>query len=461
MFRGLLLGFLLAFDLAAAVYEVGPGKALGAVNDVPWEALVPGDEVRIHWRAEPYREKFVLCRQGTAQKPIKVTGVPGHEGRLPVIDGRDATTRKQLNFWGEERAVIKIGGANRPADTTPAHLIISNLEIRSARQPYSFSGRKGRTSYRKNAASIYIEKGHHITIINCRLRDSGNGIITAPATTDLTVSGCHIFDNGVAKSLYEHNAYISALRVTFEYNRFGPLRSGCLGNNFKDRSAGLRFRCNWVEGGNRCLDLVDSGDRRISGDRLYAGAAVWGNVFIKTQRASNNQVVHFGGDSGRLDQYRRGILWFHNNSVISLRQGNTVLFRNAAPGATIDCMNNIVHTALPDGRLNVRSGDDKGAFKVMRNWLSRGWRESPGRSSQLAYPANLSTDDPGFVSLPDGNLRLNQRSVCRSFGMRVKLDGWFGGGYLTSQYEPHQRHALRPDFSFNGPHALGAFGAPR
>lgn len=455
------MSLLLAFEATAAVFEVGPGKPLGRVNEVPWEALAPGDEVRIHWRTEPYREKFVLCRRGTAQKPIKVTGVPGKDGRLPVIDGREATTRKQLNFWGEERAVIKIGGANRPPDTTPAHLIISNLDIRSARQPYSFTGRKGRTKYRKNAAAIYLEKGEHITIVNCRLHDSGNGIITAPATTDLTVRSCHLFGNGVENSLYEHNAYISALRVTFEYNRFGPLRAGCRGNNFKDRSAGLRFRCNWVEGGNRCLDLVDSADKRITGDSLYAGAIVWGNVLIKTQRAANNQVIHFGGDSGRVAQYRPGTLWFHNNTVISLRRGNTVLFRNAAPAATIDCMNNIVYTALPDGRLSLRSDEGAGGLKVMRNWLSRGWRESPGQNSQRRFPANLSAAAPGFVSVQDGDLRLNDRSVCREFGLRARVDGWFGAGYLTSQYEPHQRQVLRPDFSFNGPHSLGAFGASR
>jgi hypothetical protein len=461
MIRGLLLILLMTVDGTARVYEVGPGRALVHVNDVPWESLEPGDDVRIHRRAEAYRAKFVLCRQGLPDQPIRVTGVPDREGRLPVIDGRDATTRKALNFWGEDRAVIKVGGANRPADTMPAHLIVSNLEIRSGRRPYSFSGRDGRKPYRKNAASIYLEKGEHITIENCRLYDSGNGIITGPATTDLIVRGCHIFNNGVEKSLYEHNAYISALRVTFEFNRFGPLRPDCLGSNFKDRSAGLRFRCNWVEGGNRCLDLVDAAEPHLNGDPLYAGTAVWGNVLIKGARAGNNQVVHFGGDSGRTAQYRRGKFWFHNNTVVSPRRGNTVLFRISAPDVAVDCRNNIVQVSNRAGRLNLLADGGWRSVTVERNWLSRGWRESPGRNTQAAFPANLSTADPGFVAGEVRDFRLSPESACGRFAGKPNFGGWFGDSYLAFQYRPHQRNDMRPDISFTGPHSLGAFGRAR
>ena len=33
----------LAGGLAASVYEVGPGKHFGAIGEVPWESLQPGD----------------------------------------------------------------------------------------------------------------------------------------------------------------------------------------------------------------------------------------------------------------------------------------------------------------------------------------------------------------------------------------------------------------------------------
>lgn len=40
----------LAGPVSAADYDVGPGQPLAAIADVPWESLMPGDTVRIHWR---------------------------------------------------------------------------------------------------------------------------------------------------------------------------------------------------------------------------------------------------------------------------------------------------------------------------------------------------------------------------------------------------------------------------
>lgn len=80
-------------EVEATVYEVGPGKKYSLVEKVPWESLVAGDEVQIHWRAQPYHTKWVLCRRGTKEKPIVVKGIPSEKGELPVIDGRRAMTR--------------------------------------------------------------------------------------------------------------------------------------------------------------------------------------------------------------------------------------------------------------------------------------------------------------------------------------------------------------------------------
>jgi len=43
---------------AAAVYEVGPGRDLSALIEVPWGKLAPGDTVLIHWRETPCNERF-------------------------------------------------------------------------------------------------------------------------------------------------------------------------------------------------------------------------------------------------------------------------------------------------------------------------------------------------------------------------------------------------------------------
>ena len=103
----------------AATYPVGPGQTYATPSAVPWETLQPGDIVLIQWRSTPYTDKWVICRQGTAAAPIVVRGLPGPAGERPIIDGNGATTRLPLDYWGENRAVIKIGGASIPADTMP------------------------------------------------------------------------------------------------------------------------------------------------------------------------------------------------------------------------------------------------------------------------------------------------------------------------------------------------------
>ncbi|MBI3696064.1 MAG: right-handed parallel beta-helix repeat-containing protein, partial [Acidobacteria bacterium] len=261
--RMLLLGLLALTAPAATVYEVGPGKPLAAISQVPWATLEPGDTVLIYPRPEPYKEKWVICRQGTADGPITVRGIPGENGELPVIDGSAATTPAGLNYWNEARGVIKIGGANNPPDTTPRYITIENLDIRSARPPYTFTGRAGvPETYALNGAALYIEKGENITLRGLTLHDSGNGLFIGSSnenvTRDILVDANYIYDNGNLGSGFEHNSYTAALGITFQYNRYGPLRAGALGNSLKDRSAGLVVRYNWIESGNRQLDLVDA-----------------------------------------------------------------------------------------------------------------------------------------------------------------------------------------------------------
>ncbi|MFH1301957.1 MAG: polysaccharide-degrading enzyme, partial [Planctomycetota bacterium] len=136
-----------AAEIQSAVYKVGPDQELHQVENVPWESLVAGDEVQIHWRPQPYHTKWVLCRRGTKDKPIVIKGIPSEKGELPVIDGRRAMTRPELRFWGEQRGIIKIGGARDPADTMPAHIVIENLDIRSARPSFFYFNSEGLQKY--------------------------------------------------------------------------------------------------------------------------------------------------------------------------------------------------------------------------------------------------------------------------------------------------------------------------
>lgn len=438
----------------ATDYEVGPGLAYAVLDKVPWETLGPGDRVLIHWQKMPYRGKWVLCRRGSGDRPIVIRGVPGPSGRLPVIDGRNAITRPELNFWNEARSVIKIGGANRPADTMPAHITIENLEVRSARPPFLFIGRNGVTEYAKNAAAIHIEKGEHITIRNCILRNCGNGLMVSPDSQTVLVEGCEIESNGIEGSIYEHNVYTEALGMTFQANRLGPLRAGCGGNNLKDRSAGLVVRYNWIEGGNRQLDLVDAeGSGTLRQSPAYRQTFVYGNVLVERDGDGNSQIVHYGGDSGDAEWYRKGTLYFYHNTVVSYRRGNTTLFRASTNEERIDCRNNIFYTSASGRHLALL--DESGGAELHSNWFSRGWVSSHGvlRGTISGADSALVGQSPGFHDDAAQDYRLVAGSACADAA--TELHPRTRPGHLPlEQYRPHRDRQARPT---RGQLDIGAF----
>jgi hypothetical protein len=438
----------------AATYEVGPGQ-LANVGDVPWESLNPGDTVLIHWRATSYKEKFVLCRQGTQAQPIVVRGLLGPAGERPVLEGNGATTRSALDFWNEDRGVIKIGGANKPADLMPQWIVVENLEVVSARAPYTFTGRDGTTPYAKNAASIYIEKGENLVIRNCVMRDSANGLFCGAQTKNLLVEANHLFDNGNDGSIYEHNNYTAAVGITFQYNHFGPLRTNCLGNNLKDRSVGTVIRYNWIDGGNRALDLVDAeDDPSLISDPRYRSTFVYGNVLIKGE-GGNNQVAHYGGDSGDPTIYRKGTLYFFNNTLISTRAGTTTLLRLSTNDEHADVRNNILYVTAAGSQLGML--DSAGVLDLWNNWLKPGWVQShSGLTGTLDNHGGAANGtSPGFANEGAQDFHLAGGSGCLDKGTTLAAAA-LPNHALAMQYRVHQASEPRPT---NGALDLGAFEA--
>ncbi len=402
----------------AATYEVGDGKPYTSIGAVPWESLSAGDTVLIHWRATPYREKWVIGRTGTAVAPLVVRGVAGPGGALPVIDGQSATTRLALDYWNEQRSVIKIGGSSIPADMQPQYIVVENLDIRGARPPNTFTNDSGGgQTYSANAAAIHVERGDHVTIRNCILRDSGNGLFVTSsddeAASDILVEGNYILGNGNSGSIFEHNVYVAGIGMVFQYNRFGPLLSGAGGNNLKDRSAGLVVRYNWIEGGNRQLDLVDGEDSiLIRSHPAYAVTHVYGNVLIEPAGAGNKQIVHYGGDSGATGDYRNGTLYFYNNTVISLRTDSTTLFRLSTNANHCDARNNIVYVTTAGNGLAVLDSD--GVLDLSHNWFKPGWVDSFGGLGGTINDdgTSIETASPGFQDFANQNYELEAGSAC-------------------------------------------------
>lgn len=409
-------------DAWAAEYHVGPGQPLESPNDVPWDRLLPGDIVLIEWRSEPYRSKWVLCCQGTAHEPIVIRGVPNADGELPVIDGDNAVTPRQLNFWSESRGVIKVGGANVPEDREPAHIVIENLDIRSARPGRLFIGRDGLTEYDEAASAIFIEKGEHITIRNCLMHDCGNGFFTAADAREILVESCVLWDNGIEGSYYQHNAYTAAAGITYQFNSFGPLRAGCGGNNLKDRSAGTVIRYNWIAGGNRQLDLVDGEDSEsLRNDPRYHDTYVYGNVFVEFDGNDNNQIVHYGGDSGDEATYRPGTLHFYHNTVVSFRSGSTTLLRLSTDAQSADVRANILYVSAPGNHFGILA--ESGTARLTGNWIKEDWRDSHDaeHGRVVVVGEQWTGASPGFADPDGGDYSLGPNSPCRDRGVDLEV----------------------------------------
>src|SRR5918993_987153 len=369
---GLMLccGFLIfggAQDAAAATtYEVGPTKPFANIGDVPWESLQPGDTVLIHWRSTPYKEKWVICRQGTAEAPITARGVAGPGGELPVIDGQGATTRLALDYWSETRVVIKVGGASIPADTMPRHIRIENLDIRNASTPFAFTDDGGATqSYAANASAIYVEKGEHITVRNCLIHDNGNGFFVA------------------------------------------------------------------------------SSDAAVSRD-----------ILVEPDAAGNRQIAHYGGDSGATATYRKGVLHFYNNTVVSRRTDRTTLFRLSTNDERCDARNNIFYVAAAAGN-TLSLLDATGALDLTHNWFKPGWVATFGTLSGTINDDGTSVTgaSPGFADEAGRDYRLGAASACVNAGAALHASV-LPAHDLLRQYVKHQTSEPRPA---DGVLDIGAF----
>lgn len=441
--------------LGATVYEVGDDKPYKSIGSVPLEEIGAGDSVLIYWREEPYREKWVIAARGAQDAPITFRGVPGPAGQLPVIDGENATTRRELSYWNEERSVIKIGGSSIPEnDGAPAWIIVEQLEIRGARPPRKFlddgggSGDPVRRDYINNAAAIYIEYGEHITIRNCTFTDCGNGLFVASsddvASREVLVEGCHIYGNGNKDSLYEHNVYTEALGITYQFNRFGPLADGALGNNLKDRSGGLVVRYNWIEGGNRQLDLVDAeGSGIIRDDPAYAHTFIYGNVLIEPAGAGNRQIIHYGGDSGNESAYRKGVLELYHNTLVSTRTDRTTLLRLSTMDETCEARNNILFVGHAGNQFSML--DNTGRLTLRHNWMKPGWVKSFDGDPQGTIDDDGSSiygTDPGFVDAQSQDFTLKADSKCIDQGGPLS-DGVPSEHEPAAEYVRHQQGRSR------------------
>ncbi|MGK4003781.1 right-handed parallel beta-helix repeat-containing protein [Sorangium sp. So ce1036] len=456
-------------------YQVGPGKEFEAIGDVPLESLVAGDTVRIFWRPDGYHEKIMIGGQGTAEQPIRICGVPGPGGELPVIDGEDATTRPELDFpfdGHQPRGLVIVGHKHDdPYELAPSHITIEGLEIRNASPPFRFTDRAGEVvPYARNAAGIFVERGDHVTIRACEVRENANGLFVGTGgrellTTNVLIESNYIHDNGDLTGDNQHNVYNEASNVVYQFNRFGPTRNGN-GNNIKERSAGVVIRYNWIEDGAHLVDLVDAQEATdLVALPSFHETFIYGNVLLRNGYGPS--LIHYGGDSGETEYYRKGTLHFFSNTVFVRNDTyedyqRSEVFEASTNDERIDARNNVFASSREPTELRAitflgdRDEVAAGIITLAGNWIMEGWvaldpvpgAKVVGRVDGLE--GSIIGVDPPFVSAAD--LDFTPAAGAPLLGAGASLDGLPA---VEHQYVPHQQAGARND----GPAlTIGAFG---
>ena len=319
---------------AHATYDVGPGRAITELTDVPWLSLQAGDVVNIFYRVDPYRTKIGLRAQGTAQAPVIINGVTDASCNRPVISGEQAVTAADSRKAGFGKEIQSSGliqiyrSPTDPYDTfTPQYITIQNLKLTGAKAGKSYQNLTGAAAtYDYFSAAIYAVRVHNLTVENCEITGNGLGVFTN--TKGDTVDGFsanviirrnRIYDNGNAGRQTEHNLYIQARHALYEGNYIGQAIGG---SSIKDRSSGTVIRYNKILASARALDLVETEEENssnVESDPLYPYAWVYGNIIINDSQLPNGFAVnmtHWGFDNN-LAKSRSGTLFFYQNTVIN------------------------------------------------------------------------------------------------------------------------------------------------
>jgi hypothetical protein len=410
-------------------YQVGPDKPYTSLDAVPWENLKAGDTVRIFYAATPYRSKFMIGAVGTQAAPVRICGVRGPNNERPIIDGNGATTRAALlPVYGntpetqeihQARDIITIKApANGAYEAYPNWIIIDGLNIRAGHPNYTFKNAAGVTKpYDAFGACIWIDRGQNVSIVDNEISDCPMAIFSKSldegnftVTKNIRIAGNYLWGHGIAGDDHMHTTYTESVGLTIEYNRYGPLRSGALGNSIKDRSAGLVVRYNRIEGGAHAIDMVEAEDFPKTATALsaYRSTYVYGNQIRKN--GDEGSFFHYGGDHFGAPAganwgetlFRQGTLYFFNNTVHGTGKGAR-LFHISTTLETVEAWNNVFWFDSSVTELNLRQSENDslsasytsdGILNLGVNWIRTGWTDTTQWKTlkgQVKGTANLIT----------------------------------------------------------------------
>jgi hypothetical protein len=241
-------------------------------------------------------------------------------------------------------------------------------------------------------------------------------------TKNILIQGNYIHDNSYFGDGQHHNVYVQGINMVFEYNYMKLDRD--YGNNIKDRSANLTVRYNWIEGGNRVIDAVNSGLMDIVTQQTgsYPVDNVYGNVFIKLNGYDNDQIIHWGGDTeyDKPQNWRKRVNIFNNTFIVKrTAQALGFWFDRAELQAKI--YNNVIYfPTLAYYGFDILGGTTGAQAELKNNWISKGNCNHPngpgllyctrkvitGSNTQyIDGGGNILGDDPLLVDSANGNYK--------------------------------------------------------
>ncbi|MEQ1686703.1 MAG: hypothetical protein ABL916_23880 [Burkholderiaceae bacterium] len=341
----------------------------------------------------------------------------------------------------------------------PSYIQIDGLAIRSAHPNYRFTDSAGVVQiYGGFGACLWIDRGQNITIADNEISDCTNGIFSKSTddgdfavSNNLRIANNSIFGNGVVGDDHQHNSYLQSVGVVYEFNRYGALRSGALGNAIKDRSVGTVIRFNRLEEGARSIDLVEAEDYPVTAtaNPAYRTTFVYGNQIVKS--GDTGSFFHYGGDhygsapgaTWGEPIFRKGVLYFFNNTVYATGT-SARLFHLATTEEKAEVWNNIFVFAATIAYPSMRANTDIGAgwtaggiVNLGRNWANSNVADSdayhtvPGQLLGMgnlirgsAAPVDLTTLMPlaGSAVIDSAQAQLNATS---SYPVNFQLDSRF------------------------------------
>jgi len=472
--------------VSATGYHIGPGQTYTTIGAAPWSSLVPGDTMYIHAKANqlPYFEHIYVSAalQGTQQNPIKIIGVSDGSGNQPILDGTNSITGTHFNTYGSSMYHSQLGlvvfgpSATGGAYSAPHWVELSNIRIQNYVN-VSTTDEAGATEAGVSGACVYLQGGQNVTLDGITITGCADGIFAKDGGVSpvryITIKKSRIYGNGVVDDYLYHNLYTEVKYLTCEYNYFGPPVSGSPGNNIKDRSVGLVFRYNWVDGGAHLMDIVECQDNCAdhTADPAWNDSFVYGNIFYSGPGAAS-QVFHFGsGDNGADTSVWRKNLYFYNNTV-HLKQDQSEsyyvnLFQISGPEQTVSLDNNIFFVedagsgSAPEVYLQYDGSTTASAYGNMifgSNWISPGWQTTNPSTSVTGTITGLSNiispvgNSPFFADIAAQDYHLTPSSGARGKGRSLPSIVSTGNALAkdftpVAQYVKHQTFEQRTGVS--------------